>query len=192
MVVASAPQTPVLPSSRPDVVDARAAVAARAGEERSDGPAAAAQEAPSRPEPDASAPQTPVLPSSRPGVVDARAAVAARAGDERSDGPAAAAQEAPPARPEPEVSAPQTPVLPSSRPPGLALQQHQSNVPILRQPGDALLVESKLATHRPLAERHARRDQGKLQSPVGPNDDIILLAHRAGIEDELGRPGRPM
>jgi len=81
----------------------------------------------------------------------------------------------PPARTN--ASAPEiSPCSPSSRPPGQALQPHRSNVPIPRQPGDALLVKLRQATHRTLDERYAMRNRGKLQSPVDPDDTDSLRA----------------
>jgi len=66
---------------------------------------------------------------------------------------------------------------------------------IPRQPGDALLVKWRLAAHRTLDERHARRVGGKPRSPVDPNDADSLRALRTETtcetRDELGSDRDP-
>jgi hypothetical protein len=117
-------------------------------------------------------------------LADMRAALAARAAEEQAGEPEAAAPAAPPARwaaPEPSPSAPEC------HSPRQALQPHRSNVPIPRQPGDALLVESRQATRRTLDERRAMRVGGKLQSPVDPHDADSLRAIRVETDDVLAR-----
>jgi hypothetical protein len=106
---------------------------------------------------------------------------------------APADERAPPARSDSSASnsaaSETSPSSPSSRPPEQALQPHRSNVPIPRQPGDALLVKLRQATHRTLDERYAMRHRGKLHSPVDPDDADSLRALR--IETELCQRPRP-
>ena len=94
-------------------------------------------------------------------LVHARAALAARAAAERAGEPAEATPATSSASSSSSVSETFPPAPTSRRP---------------QQPGDALLVELRWENYRTLDEKKAIREDGKLQSPVDPDDADRLRA----------------